>query len=256
MSRQLVATALSGFPLVAPGDDLDAIILAQLEVNDITLRDGDLLVVAHKIVSKAEGRLIDLTTVTPSEEALRLAEVTGKDARYLEVVLGESVEVLRTRPGVIVTEHVQGWVCANAAIDRSNVSARDGDDWVALLPEDADATARRLRSYLYEQTGADVAVIVNDTHGRPFRLGAIGVAVGVAGLLSLEDLRGERDLFGYAMQTTEIATADEIASAASLLQGQTDEGRPVVHLRGVPYQRDQDATARALIRPREIDMFR
>lgn len=256
MSRQVVATALDDVPFIQPGDDVDAIVLDRLHANDITLQDGDVLVVAHKIVSKAEGRLINLATVTPSAEAERLADVTGKDPRYIEVVLQDSNEVLRTRPGVIVTEHKQGWVAANAAIDRSNVPMMDGDEWLALLPADSDASARSLRLYLKERTGADVAVIINDTHGRPFRLGAIGVAIGVAGLLPLEQLQGEHDLFGYEMQTTEIATADEIASAASLLQGQTDEGRPVVHLRGVPFRRDGDATARALIRRREIDMFR
>lgn len=256
MSRQFTATALDDFPIIEPGDDVNAIILGQLQANGLTLEDGDVLVIAHKIISKAEGRLVNLSTVEPSDEAYRLAEITGKAPRYLEVVLQDSNEVLRTRRGVIVTEHKQGWIAANAAIDRSNVPVVDGDEWLALLPEDADASARRLHAYLHEHTGADVAVIINDTHGRPFRLGAIGVAIGVAGLLPLQDLRGEHDLFGYEMQTTEIATADEIASAASLLQGQTDQGRPVVHMRGVPFVRDSDATARELIRPREIDMFR
>lgn len=256
MSRQYTATALDNFPIIEPGDDVNVVILEQLRSNGITLEDGDALVVAHKIISKAEGRLVNLSTVEPSEEANRLAEITGKAPRYLEVVLQDSNEVLRTRRGVIVTEQKHGWIAANAAIDRSNVPIADGDEWLALLPEDADASARRLRSFLHERTGAEVAVIINDTHGRPFRLGAIGVAIGVAGLLPLQDLRGEYDLFGYEMQTTEIATADEIASAASLLQGQADQGRPVVHMRGVPFIRDEDATARTLIRPREIDMFR
>lgn len=256
MSRQFTATALADFPIVQVGDDVDAIILERLQANGITLEDGDVLVVAHKVISKAEGRLVNLSTVVPSDEAKRLAEITGKDPAYLEVVLQDSNEVLRTRRGVIVTEQIQGWVAANAAIDRSNVPMSDGDEWLALLPEDADASARRLRAYLDEETGADVAVIINDTHGRPFRLGAIGVAIGVAGLMPLQDLRGAHDLFGYEMQTTEIATADEIASAASLLQGQTDQGRPVVHMRGVPFVRNSDATATALIRPRDIDMFR
>lgn len=256
MSRSIVATAPDDFPLIEPGDDLPAIVLERLVASGIVLQDGDLLVVAHKIVSKAEGRLVNLTDVVPSRRAMELAEETGKEPRYLEVVLRESKEVLRVRPGVIVTDHRQGWVCANAAIDRSNVPTHEGDERLVLLPADADASARALRAYLREQADVDVAVIINDTHGRPFRLGAIGVALGVAGMAPLVDLRGERDLFGYEMQTTEIATADEIASAASLLQGQTGEGRPVVHMRGVPYRREPDATARTLIRPREIDMFR
>lgn len=251
-----VLTPLPDFPLVRRGDDIAALILGRLEAARIALQDDDILVIAHKIISKAEGRLVDLSTVTPSEEALRLAAVVQKDPRFVELVLRESVEVLRTRPGLIVTEHRDGWVVANAAIDRSNVHSEAGQERVALLPLDPDESAARLRTRLLEATGARVAVIINDTHGRPFRVGAVGVAIGVAGIAPVTDLRGEPDLFGYEMQTTEIATADEIASAASMLQGQTDQGRPVVHMRGVPFRRDEHATSRPLVRPRQLDMFR
>ncbi|HYN86937.1 MAG TPA: coenzyme F420-0:L-glutamate ligase [Ardenticatenaceae bacterium] len=253
---QAILTALPDFPLVKPGDDIAALILERLAATSIALQDDDILVIAHKIISKAEGRLIELADVTPSAEAERLAAVVGKDPRFLELVLRESVEVLRTRPGLIVTEQRLGWVVANAAIDRSNIFSGEDQEQVALLPLDPDASAARLRARLLEVTGARVAVIVNDTHGRPFRVGVIGVAIGVAGIAPVSDLRGEPDLFGYVMQTTESAAADEIASAASMLQGQTGQGRPVVHIRGVPFRRDEHATSRALVRPKELDMFR
>lgn len=253
---QAILTPLPDFPFVRRGDDIAALILERLEVAGITLQDDDVLVIAHKIVSKAEGRLVDLNTVTPSEEALRLAGTVQKDPRFIEMVLQESVEVLRTRPGLIVTEQRSGWVVANAAIDRSNIYSETGQERVALLPVDPDQSAAELRSRLLEATGARVAIIINDTHGRPFRVGAVGVAIGVAGIAPVSDLRGEHDLFGYEMQSTEIATADEIASAASVLQGQTDQGRPVVHIRGLPFRRDEQATSRPLVRQKQFDLFR
>jgi len=253
---QAIITPLPDFPLVRRGDDIAALILERLEATGIRLQDDDILVIAHKIISKAEGRIVDLNTVNPSDEALRLAAVVQKDPRFIELVLQDSVEVLRTRPGLIVTEHRSGWVVANAAIDRSNIRSEAGEERVALLPLDPDRSAAALRARLLEATGMRVAIIINDTHGRPFRVGAVGVAIGVAGLAPVSDLRGQHDLFGYEMQTTEIATADEIASAASILQGQTDQGCPVVHMRGIPFKRDENATARPLVRPKELDMFR
>ncbi len=232
------------------GDEVGALIVDALARAGIALQDGDVLVVAHKIVSKAEGRLRRLGEVEAGAEARALAEVTGKEARYLQVVLDEATRVERARRGVVVTEQRQGWVVANSAIDQSNVR-QEGEETVLLLPEDPDASARAIREHLRAATGATVAVILNDTHGRPFRMGAVGVAIGVAGIVPLADLRGTTDLFGYTMQSTEIATADEIASAASLLQGQRAEGTPVVHLRGVPFTPTEDATARSLQRPRE-----
>ncbi len=257
MPARVVLTALEPFPLVQPGDDLPGLIVAALRESAISPADGDVLVVAHKVISKAEGRLVRLDAVTPSPEAERLAAETGKDPRFVELVLRESRTIVRARPGLIIAEHRLGWICANAAIDRSNAPPGDGGaEQVILLPHDPDASARAIREAVGAAFGADVAVIVNDTHGRPFRLGAVGVAIGVAGMAPLTDLRGQRDLFGYTMQTTEIATADELAAAASLLQGQTDEGTPVVHIRGARFARDGAATARQLIRPKELDLFR
>lgn len=257
MTRQLVLTALENFPLVRPGDNVPGLIVQALRDNGLTPADGDVLVVAHKVVSKAEGRVVRLDTVTPSPEAERLAAETGKDPRFVELILQESQAIVRARPGLIIAEHRLGWICANAAVDRSNAPpGENGAEQVILLPRDPDAAAQAIREAVRSAFGADVAVIVNDTHGRPFRLGAVGVAIGVAGIAPLTDLRGRRDLFGYTMQTTEIATADELAAAASLLQGQTDEGTPVVHIRGARYVRDETATARQLIRPKELDLFR
>ncbi len=252
---QVVLTPLLGLPLVEPWDDLAQLVLEGLERTGIALADGDILVVAHKIVSKAEGRLVRLDDVEPMVEAQELAKVTGKDARYLQVVLDEAVSVERVRHGLVVTEQRSGWVVANSAVDQSNVP-QGGAEQVLLLPEDPDASARGLRERLHEATGATIAVIINDTHGRPFRIGAVGVAIGVAGIEPVADLRGTEDLFGYTMQTTEIATADEIASAASMIQGQRAEGTPVIHIRGLSFTRDEAATVRTLQRPKHLDMFR
>ncbi len=252
---QLILTALPNIPLVQRGDDLAAIILRGLTDTNIALQDGDVFVLAQKIVSKSEGRMVRLQDVTPSPHAVELAKQSGKDPRFCEVVLWDTREVVRVREGLIVVETKHGWVCANAGIDRSNVAPHDHDEWVLRLPEDADRSARELRDRLRSLTGRDVGIIVNDTHGRAWRNGAIGVAIGVAGLPAVEDLRGRSDLFGYHLQVTTIGLADQIASAASLLQGQADEGRPIVHVRGVPMSKG-DGTAREIVRPKESDLFR
>jgi coenzyme F420-0:L-glutamate ligase/coenzyme F420-1:gamma-L-glutamate ligase len=254
---QVTLTALPDFPLIHKDDNLGMIIVDRLKAAEITLQDNDILVIAHKIISKAEGRLVTLNSIKPSERAQELAQEVDKDPRFVELVLQESVEVLRIRPGLIVTEQRGGWVVANSAIDRSNIRPDDqGQERVALLPLDPDASAARLRAWLLAVTGARVAVIVNDTHGRPFRIGAVGVAIGTAGIEPVADLRGDKDLFGYEMRTTEIANADEIAAAASMLQGQTAEGRPVIHIRGVPFEVSEKATSNALVRSKDMDMFR
>ena len=254
--QQVTLTAVPHIPLVQPGDDVAQFIVEGLRSVEIQLADDDILVVAHKIISKAEGQLIRLDEIVSSQRAEELAELTGKDARFIQVVLNEAVSVERARVGVIVTEQRGGWVVANSAIDQSNVESSDGEQYVLLLPEDPDASARRLREQLHAKTGANVAVIINDTHGRPFRMGAIGVAIGVAGIVPLVDLRGVEDLFGYTMRTTEVATADEIASAASMLQGQTAQGTPVVHIRGLSFLASETHPARDLQRPKQMDMFR
>lgn len=249
-------TALPNIPLVQPGDNVAQFIVESLRMADIQLADNDILVIAHKIISKAEGQLLNLSDITPSQRAKELAELTGKDAQLIQVILDESVSVERARVGVIVTEQRGGWVVANSAVDQSNVESCNGQQSVLLLPEDPDASARNLRKQLHDKTGAKVAIIINDTHGRPFRMGAIGVAIGVAGIVPLVDLRGAEDLFGYTMRTTEVATADEIASAASMLQGQTAQGTPVVHIRGLSFLASETHTARGLQRPKQMDMFR
>ncbi len=252
---QLTLTALPNIPLVRRGDDLAAIVLRGLQDAGIALADGDVLVVAQKIVSKAEGRMVCLQDVTASPRAIELAAQCGKDPRFCEVVLWDTREVLRVREGLIVVETRHGWVCANAGIDRSNVAPHDEEDWVLRLPEDADQSARKLRAQLRQATGADVGVIVDDTHGRAWRNGAVGVAIGAAGVPAVEDLRGRSDLFGYHLQVTTIGLADQIASAASVLQGQADEGRPIVHVRGVPLS-GREGSAREIVREKELDLFR
>lgn len=253
----LTLQPVPGIPLIQPGDDLAVILWAALQQCEITLAEGDILVVAQKIVSKAEGRLVNLTTVDPGERAVQLAAQTDKDPRFLELVLRESREVLRTRPGTIIVEHKGGFVCANAGIDHSNVRGPWGDagDWVLLLPEDADQSARHLRARLKEISGIAPGILIIDSHGRAWRMGTVGTAIGVAGMPGLVDLRGQPDIFGYRLQVTMVAAADELAAAASLVMGQADERTPVVHVRGFPYPM-REGNLTELIRPNELDMFR
>ena len=254
---QLVLTALPGLPLIQPGDNLGALILAGLAAAAIELRSGDVIAVAQKIVSKAEGRRVRLAEVSPSTRALELAKVTQKDPRFIEVVLSESKEILRARFNTLIVEHRLGFVCANAGVDRSNVGPHGAgqEEYLLCLPADPDATCRKLREAFRAAAGADVGVIINDSHGRAWRNGIVGVAIGVAGLPALLDMRGHADMFDYTLQVTQIGLADEIAAAASLLMGQADERRPVIHIRGVPYP-FRDGNLQELIRPRELDLFR
>jgi len=255
--KSLTLTALPGLPLVRPGDDLAALILAGLSRAEIVLAGGDVIAIAQKVVSKAEGRLVRLGDVTPSPRALELAALTLKDPRFVEVVLSESNEVLRAAPNVLIVEHRLGFVCANAGIDRSNVGPHlvGDDEVVLLLPSDPNAACLVLRDRFRAATGASVGVLINDSHGRAWRTGTVGVAIGAAGLPALHDMRGHPDLFDYALQVTQIGLGDELAAAASLLMGQADEGRPVIHMRGVPYAL-REGDARELIRPKEQDLFR
>ena len=210
--------------MVRPGDDLAALIAEGYAQAGEAATSGDVLVVAQKIVSKSEGRYADLATVTPGEEARELARRTEKDPRLVELILSESRRVVRHRPNVIIVEHRLGFVMANAGIDSSNVEPSEGDERVLLLPRDPDGSAQRLREGLRERLGADCAVIVNDSVGRAWRIGTVGLALGAAGLPSLLDLRGRDDLFGRPLEVTQVALADELAAAASLLQGEADEG--------------------------------
>jgi coenzyme F420-0:L-glutamate ligase/coenzyme F420-1:gamma-L-glutamate ligase len=252
---RLTLTALPNIPLIQRGDDLAAIVLRGLRDANIELQNDDVLVLAQKIVSKSEGRMVRLRDVSPSPRAMELAKQSNKDARFCEVVLWDTREILRVRDGLIIVETKQGWVCANAGVDKSNVAPHDENEWVLRLPDDADASARRLREELRALTSREVGIIVNDSHGRAWRNGTIGIAVGVAGIPAVEDLRGKPDLFGYQLQVTTVGIADQIASAASLLQGQADEGRPIVHARGIPMTR-RDGSAREIVREKEQDLFR
>lgn len=257
MTKQMMLTALPDIPLIQAGDDLVTIIEAGLERAGITLEHGDVLVLAQKIVSKAEDRLVNLENIQPSTSAERWAGETKKDPRLLELILRESNQVLRARPGLIVVEHRLGFVCANAGIDRSNVTSQQGsqDNWVLLLPEAPDRTAERIRHAFDEKRSVRVGVLIIDSHGRAWRMGTAGVVIGVAGFPALLDLRGEPDLFGNLLQVTQVGLADEMAGAASLLMGQADEARPIIHVRGFPYELRQGCL-REILRPHEEDLFR
>lgn len=255
---QLVLTPLKGIPLVIKGDDLAAMILNSLQMDNIELQDGDVFVLAQKIVSKTEGRRVHLNSFTPTEEALLLSETTGKDSRLIQAILDESKAIIRAVPNTIIAEHREGFICANAGIDHSNVSVDEGDDpddWILLLPEDSDKSAATIRKNLEQHSGKKIAVLIIDSHGRPWRLGTAGVTIGVSGMPALVDLRGKPDLFGRALKITRVAAADELAAAASLMMGQADEGSPVVHVRGFPYPLCEGSLDE-LIRPETQDLFR
>ena len=244
---------LTGLPLIQPDDPL-AQFLGDAIVRSGGLRDRDVLVVAQKIVSKAEGRYVDLDQVIPSPRALEVARQCEKDPRLIEVILSESNEVVRLRPGLIITRHRLGFVSANAGVDRSNV-APEGIDRVLLLPIDPDRSAAAIRSALRDRFGIDLAVIIADSHGRPHRLGTVGVAIGLSGLPGVEDWRGRKDLFGYTLQHTEVGVADQIASAATLLLGQAAESIPAVIVRGATFE-PREGSAAEINRPVEMDLFR
>jgi coenzyme F420-0:L-glutamate ligase/coenzyme F420-1:gamma-L-glutamate ligase len=254
---QLTFTALPGIPLIKAGDDLAGMILQTMSAIDLAVQDGDVFVLAQKIVSKAEGCMIDLRTVRPSSEAAELARLTGKAPELVEVILRESREVLRQREGLLIVEHRLGFVCANAGIDRSNVQG-DRDEygtWVLLLPQDPDRSADNFRQAVQLATGANVGVLIIDSHGRAWRMGTVGVCIGAAGFPALLDLRGKPDLFDEPLKITQVGLADEIAAGASALMGQAGEGRPVIHVRGLPYDL-RPGSAAELIRPHEEDLFR
>ncbi len=253
MTSALELTALPGIPMVREGDDIAALLVRALGSKE--LRSGDVIVVAQKIVSKAEGRSIDLATVTPSAEAIRLATEVGKDPRLVEVILSESVRVVRRRPNLIIVQHRLGFVMANAGVDQSNVAPTDGVHRVLLLPRDPDASAEALRQKLQQHYGVALGVVISDSFGRAWRRGTCGIAIGAAGLPSLIDLRGQPDLFGRTLEVSIIGFADEIAAAASLLQGQAAEAQPTVLVRGLTWAAPA-VPAAVLVRSPEEDLFR
>nr|WP_294511875.1 coenzyme F420-0:L-glutamate ligase [uncultured Rhodopila sp.] len=252
MTARLELFAIPGLPMVQAGDDLPALILDGLDRAGLVLHDGDVVVIAQKIVSKAEGRIVDLADVVPSAAALALAAEIGKDARIVEVVLSESKKVVRSRPNLIIMQHRLGFVMANAGVDQSNVAEPDGRHRALLLPLDPDGSAEAIRSRLAVR--ADVGVVISDSFGRPWRRGTAGVAIGAAGIPSVIDLRGQADLFGRALEVSIVGFADEIAAAASLLQGQAAEAQPVVVVRGLTW-RAPNVPVADVVRPPEEDLF-
>lgn len=256
-SKSLILSTVPDIPEIQPGDDLPVLIMNALAQNGMIVEDGDILVIAQKIVSKSEGRLVNLSTVNPGARALELAAQIGKRPEMVELILQESNEVLRTRPGTIIVEHKSGFVCANAGIDHSNVRGPWGrpEDWVLLLPEDADYSARILREGLERLSGKRIGVLIIDSHGRAWRNGIVGISIGLAGMPALVDMRGRPDRFDYSLRVTVIAVADELAGGASLMMGQAAEGTPVVLARGFPYELAIDRAA-SLVREKKFDMFR
>jgi coenzyme F420-0:L-glutamate ligase/coenzyme F420-1:gamma-L-glutamate ligase len=255
MRQRLQLSALPGLPKVEPGDDLAALILAGLDRLGETLQSGDVLVLAQKIVSKSENRYVYLNGIEPSARAQELAQQADKDPRIVELILRESTEVLRVRKGAIIVAHRKGYVHAHAGIDQSNIESQSDNPRVLLLPENPDASAAVLRDELKQRTGATIAVIINDSAGRAWRNGVIGFALGSAGLVTVENRIGTRDLFGRALEITEVAVADELAAAASFLMGQAAEGAPVILIRGADFTAAETGSS-ALIRAAAQDLFR
>lgn len=254
MTAALHLASVPGLPMIQAGDDLAALALAALERAGLQLEDGDVVCVAQKVVSKAEGRQVDLDGVEPSARAIGLGAETGKDPRLVQLILDESTEVLRQRPGILIVRHRLGLVCANAGIDQSNID-HGGGELALLLPIDPDASAAALRRRIAELAGLDVGVLITDSHNRPWRLGTVGVAIGAAGIEVLDDHRGGADLFGRELKVTLINRADAIAAAATLLMGETTERIPLVLAKGLAAQCSSE-TASQIVRPLAEDLFR
>lgn len=244
---------IEGLPIIETGDSVAKLVCEAARKQGTLIRDGDILVVTHVFVSPAEGNVVNLDDVVPSGFAKRWAEQFGKDPALVEIVLRESKGISRMSDGMLITETKHGFICANSGVDRSNVP---GERNVALLPENADKSARKIRKEVRKMTGCDVAVIVSDTHGRPLRHGEINIAIGVAGIKPVRDRRGEKDLFGYVLRVKQTAIADELASAAELVIGNADEGIPVAIVRGYNYPKSDTAKAVELVRPKEKDLYR
>ena len=254
MPGGLSITPIGGIKLVEPGDDLASLLLEGIAASGLDLEDGDIVAVAQKIVSKSEGRQVDLATVEASQEACRLAQETEKDPRLVQVILDESTEVVRKKPGVLIVRHKLGLVGAHAGVDQSNVD-HDGGPSALLLPEDPDTSARRIRRALVQATGRRVGVLITDSANRPWRLGTVGIAIGAAGIAVLDDQRGGHDLYGRELKVTLINRADSLASAATLAMGETTERTPAALIRGV-HAEESEQSASAIPRPLEEDLFR
>lgn len=245
---------LTDLPLIQPGDDLAGLIFSATQRAGLTLHDDDIVVIAQKIVSKAEGRFARLAEVTPSTKAQDLAQITGKPAQHVEVILWDTEKTIRARRGVLIVQHKLGFISANAGVDHSNVSDEQGV--LLRLPADPDASARAIRQQLTALSGARAPVLIIDSHGRAWRLGAVGVTIGLNGLAPVQNLRGTPDLFGEPLEITDVGFTDQLAAAASLVMGQAAEGCPVVIVRGVDFAPDEGASAADVLRPKEMDLFR
>jgi coenzyme F420-0:L-glutamate ligase/coenzyme F420-1:gamma-L-glutamate ligase len=243
---------IGNLPIIKAGDNLAHLVCDAAERQGTPIQNGDILVVTHVIVSRAEGKVVNLDEIVPSEFAKNIAAQYEKDPALVEVVLRESKSIKRMDDGKLITESKHGFVCANGGVDKSNVP---GERIVALLPEDPDRSAEKIRQEIKRLTDCDVAVIISDTHGRPLREGEINIAIGVAGIKPIRDRRGEKDLFGYVLRVKQTAVADELSSAAELVIGQADEGVPVAIIRGYNYTKSEIARATELIRPKEKDLF-
>ena len=253
----LIIEPIKNFPLVEAGQSLVELLMNCFHQMEYEIEDGDIIVIAQKVISKSENRYRNLSEVQPSSQALKLSEVIGKDPRLVELILQESNSVLRTRPGTIIVEHRLGFICANAGIDHSNVKQIDekSEERVLLLPEDPDRSANEIKAGIFEKTNKDVGVLIIDSHGRAWRNGTVGTTIGLAGVPGVVDMRGKEDLFGYKLKVTTIAVADDLAAAASLLMGEAAEATPVVIVRGFPYAL-RESSLNELIRPKELDLFR
>jgi coenzyme F420-0:L-glutamate ligase/coenzyme F420-1:gamma-L-glutamate ligase len=245
--------AIENLPLITKGDNIAELIHNSARKQNTPIQEKDIIVITHVAISKAEGNVVNLDEVTPSERTKEIAQEVEKEPALVEVILRETKEVVRMGPNSLITETKNGIVCANAGVDKSNVQ---GERNVALLPKNPDASAQKIRQEIGRLTGCDVAVIVSDTHGRPLRMGEINVAIGVAGIKPIRDRRGEKDLFGYVLRIKQTAVADELASAAELVIGQASEGIPAAIIRGYNYQTVENASAKELTRPKETDLFR
>ncbi len=248
---------LFDIPLVQEGNNIAEILYKSAMNQAIWFENGDILAVTSKIISKAEGRMVNLNDVDSSEKAMEIGKITEKDPRLIELILSESKEIIRATKQTIIVEHRLGFICANAGIDHSNVQGKYGDkeDWYLLLPHSPDNSAEIIRKYIGQKTGKEIGVIIIDSHGRPWRRGTVGVIIGTSRVPALIDLRGRSDLFGYHLKITEVAAGDELAAAASLMMGQADEKIPAIHVRGFPYQLSDSSIAEVL-RPKNMDLFR
>ena len=253
---KLEVSALNHVPSIKENDDIAGIILKSMNKDSLELEDNDIVVIAQKIISKAEGCLVDLESITPSSESIKIAEKTDKDPRLVELIIQESKEIIRIEKGVIIVEHRLGHILANAGIDQSNIDHKPGKETVLLLPKNPNKSAKKIKKYIETQTGKTIGVIITDSMGRPWRIGTIGHAIGASGVKTIVDLRQQgTDLFGRELQTTVIGLADQIASSATLIMGESNEGKPIVLVKGIDMPSDSD-TVDDLIRPKEEDLFR